>query len=149
MNVGDAGEEKWEAEGDPSFVEALLARPEVQATLLVDTEVNVHSGLSGSVIEAMEPTSLDTFTIRGASALRSKGSSVLVTVTTAKTFVSYTSRMVASLDSGTGPAALSGPKLGCVASISTPRGSSRFMTRTGCCLTEQTSTTSVPDHVPS
>jgi hypothetical protein len=43
MNVGDAREEKWEAEGDPSFVEALLARPEVQATLLVHTEGNVHS----------------------------------------------------------------------------------------------------------
>ena len=38
-------------------------------------------------------------------------------------------------------AALSGPKLGWVASISTERGKSRFITRTGCSLTEQTSTT--------
>ena len=60
------------------------------------TDVIVHSGLSGSVMDAMEPTSLDTFTIRAAGALRSSGSIALVTRTTPYTLVSNTSRTVAT-----------------------------------------------------
>src|SRR5215469_10270265 len=54
-------------------------------------------GPSGSVIDAIEPTSLETLTIRAAGARRSSGSIALVTATTPNTFVSYTVRIVASV----------------------------------------------------
>src|SRR5216683_6075540 len=48
-------------------------------------------------MEVIEPTSLETFTIRAAGARRNSGSMALVTVTTPNTLVSYTSRRVASV----------------------------------------------------
>ena len=54
-------------------------------------------GPSGSVIDAIEPTSLETLTIRAAGARRSSGSIALVTATTPNTLVSYTVRIVASV----------------------------------------------------
>jgi hypothetical protein len=44
--------------------------------------------LAGSVIEVMEPTSLDTLTMRAAGARRSSGSIALVTMITPNTLVS-------------------------------------------------------------
>ena len=55
-------------------------------------------------MEAIEPTSLDTLTIRAAGARRSSGSIALVTVTTPNTLVSNTSRSAASVVSLGGPA---------------------------------------------
>src|SRR5215471_13938974 len=54
------------------------------------------SGWAGSPSAVIEPTSLDTFTIRAAGARRSNGSSALVTATTPKTLTSYTARMSSS-----------------------------------------------------
>jgi hypothetical protein len=51
------------------------------------------SGLAGSVCELIEPTSLDTLTIRAAGAWRSSGSIAFVTRTTPNTLISYTARM--------------------------------------------------------
>src|SRR5215211_2297520 len=58
------------------------------------TEAIGHRGLSGSVIEVIDPTSLETLTIPAAGARRNSGSPALVTATTPKTFVSYTVRKV-------------------------------------------------------
>src|SRR3954451_1023046 len=55
-----------------------------------------HMGPSGSSIDWIEPTSLDTLTMRPAGARRSRGSSALVTATTPNTLVSYTDRRMAS-----------------------------------------------------
>ena len=52
------------------------------------TEAIPAIGPSGSVIEAIEPTSLDTLTIRPAAARSSSGSMALVTATTPNTLVS-------------------------------------------------------------
>ena len=49
-----------------------------------------HSGPSGLVSDVIDPTSLDTLTIRGARDRRSSGSIALVTATTPNTFVSNT-----------------------------------------------------------
>jgi hypothetical protein len=46
----------------------------------------------------IEPTSLDTLTIRAAGASRSNGSNALVNATTPNTFVSYTSRIAAAVE---------------------------------------------------
>ena len=46
------------------------------------------SGPAGSLCEVIEPTSLDTLTIRAAGARRSSGSMALVTATTPKTLIS-------------------------------------------------------------
>ena len=54
------------------------------------------SGWDGSLCAAIEPTSLDTLTMRAAGALRSSGSIALVTATTPKTLISYTARMSSS-----------------------------------------------------
>src|SRR5487761_473459 len=54
------------------------------------------SGCAGSLCAVIEPTSLDTLTIRAAGARRSSGSIALVTATTPKTLISYTARMSAS-----------------------------------------------------
>src|SRR5262249_36623907 len=58
------------------------------------TEAIIAIGPSGSVIDVIEPTSLDTLTIRPAG---HTGSIALVTATTPKTLVSYTWRSVASV----------------------------------------------------
>src|SRR5260221_11819288 len=60
------------------------------------TEAIAAIGPSGSVIEVIEPTSLETLTMRAAGARRSSGSIALVTATTPNTLVSYTARSVAS-----------------------------------------------------
>ncbi len=54
------------------------------------------SGWAGSLCIAIEPTSLDTLTIRAAGERRSSGSIALVTATTPKTLISYTARMSSS-----------------------------------------------------
>jgi hypothetical protein len=53
-------------------------------------------GLAGSDIAAIDPSSLDTFTMRPAGARRSSGRNALVTTTTPNTLVSYTVRMASS-----------------------------------------------------
>src|SRR3984885_14941675 len=53
-------------------------------------------GGAGPLCAVIEPTALDTLTIRAAGARRSSGSIALVTATTPKTLISYTSRMSAS-----------------------------------------------------
>src|SRR3984885_8213211 len=54
------------------------------------------SGGAGSYCAVIEPTSLDTLTIRAAGARRSSGSIALVTATTPKTLISYTAFMSSS-----------------------------------------------------
>src|SRR5258707_597393 len=61
------------------------------------TEAIAAIGPWESVIEVIEPTSLETLTMRAAGARRSSGSIALVTATTPNTFVSYTARNVASV----------------------------------------------------
>ncbi len=53
-------------------------------------------GLSGAVCNPIEPTSLDTFTIRPDADRRSSGRNAFVTAITPNTLVSYTSRIASS-----------------------------------------------------
>src|ERR1700751_2916187 len=59
-----------------------------------DTEAPIWaSGCDGSLCAVIEPTSLETLTIRAAGERRSSGSIALVTATTPNTLISYTARM--------------------------------------------------------
>src|SRR5215472_15146890 len=57
------------------------------------TDGGRRSAWTGSLCAVIEPTSLDTLTIRAAGARRSSGSIALVTATTPKTVISSTARM--------------------------------------------------------
>src|ERR1700730_4460812 len=60
-------------------------------------DVRFHSGLFGLMVAEIEPTSVETLTIRAAGAFRRSGSIALVTVMTPRTFVSRTVRIVANV----------------------------------------------------